>query len=401
MPFCCRQPSAGTCVVLGSKQSRPPHHLGGAHRHGATYSSHRAPSTYALGKERVHWVKRLSWQVQGGRVRQRLGWTGVIDYASAFFEPAASPLRASSFPRNEGLLGPTPSVPRISLVCTYVVLLSILLLVCPIAISAAEKITAKVSVLDALTRPDRPVKLEARLIQQGLLARAGLGGEQFEYIVGGKKVGIAMTGGDGRAFFEYTPRMRGNLSMTVRVVESPRVNSAEGMGTLFSWERRRPILLVEVTSLREEPKTPIVPLIPLPPLPGGRTTPPISPSPAPDAAEELKRLTDFYFNVIYVTNHSETGESNDMREWLHTHGFPPGPIEVTRPGEGALTTMIERLRGDGWDNVKAGIGRTRDFAADLVAQRLDVVIIPGRDGEQLPKKAQAAKAWKDVRKKRL
>jgi hypothetical protein len=33
------------CVVLGPKQSRPPHHLGGAHKHGATYSSHRAPST--------------------------------------------------------------------------------------------------------------------------------------------------------------------------------------------------------------------------------------------------------------------------------------------------------------------------------------------------------------------
>src|SRR5687768_16009202 len=27
-------------------QPRPPHHLGGAHKHGATYSSHRAPSTY-------------------------------------------------------------------------------------------------------------------------------------------------------------------------------------------------------------------------------------------------------------------------------------------------------------------------------------------------------------------
>lgn len=269
------------------------------------------------------------------------------------------------------------------------------------AISAVETVTANVSVLDALTRPDRPVKLEARLIRQGFLARAGLGGEQLEYIVGGKKVGTAMTGGDGRAFFEYTPRMRGNLSMTVRVVESPRVASAEGIGTLFSWERRRPILLVEVASLREEPKTPIVPLIPLPPLPGGKTAPPISPTPAPAAAEELKRLTDFYFNVIYVTSHFGTGESGDMREWLHAHGFPPGPIETVRNGEGALTTMIERLRADGWDNVKAGIGRTRDFADSLVAQRLDVVIVPGREREPLPKKAQVANGWKDVRKKRL
>jgi hypothetical protein len=63
--------------------------------------------------------------------------------------------------------------------------------------------------------------------------------------------------------------------------------------------------------------------------------------------------------------------------------------------------MIESLRADGWDNVKAGIGRTRDFAEGLVAQRLDVVIVPEPDRGQLPKKAQVAKSWKDVRKKRL
>ena len=292
-----------------------------------------------------------------------------------------------------------PNAPRLSLLYRSVVLLFTLLLA-PIAISAADKVTAQVSVPDALTLPDRPVKLEARLIQQGLLARAGLGGEQVEYVVGGKKVGTAMTGGDGRAFFEYTPRMRGNLTMTVRVAESARVASAEGTGTLFSWERRRPILLVEVASLMEEPKTPIIPVIPLPPLPGGKTAS-ISPMPAPEAAEELKRLTDFYFNVIYVTSHSGMGESDDMRQWLHTHRFPPGPIVPIGTGKGALTTMIERLRADGWDNVKAGIGRTSDFAEDLVAQRLDVVIVPEPERGQLPKKAQVARSWKDVRKKRL
>ena len=80
MPSYYGKRSAGICVVLGPKQSRPPHHLGGAHKHGATYSSHRAPSTYSS------------------------------EYASGFFEPAASHLPASRFPRNEGLLGQTPSV---------------------------------------------------------------------------------------------------------------------------------------------------------------------------------------------------------------------------------------------------------------------------------------------------
>jgi hypothetical protein len=93
MPVYSGKRSAGICVVLGRKQSRPPHHLGGAHKHGATYSSHRAPSTYSLGKERV---------------LARLGWAGVIGYACGFFEPAALHLPASLFPRNEGLLGQTP-----------------------------------------------------------------------------------------------------------------------------------------------------------------------------------------------------------------------------------------------------------------------------------------------------
>jgi hypothetical protein len=57
MPFCSGKRSAGMCVVLGSKNS-------------STYSN---------------------------------------EYASGFFEPAASHLRASPFPRNEGLLGQIPS----------------------------------------------------------------------------------------------------------------------------------------------------------------------------------------------------------------------------------------------------------------------------------------------------
>jgi hypothetical protein len=68
MPFYCGKRSAGICVVLGPKKS----------------------STYSLGKERV---------------LARLGWAGVIGYASSCFEPAASHLPVSRLSRNEGLLG--------------------------------------------------------------------------------------------------------------------------------------------------------------------------------------------------------------------------------------------------------------------------------------------------------
>jgi hypothetical protein len=287
-------------------------------------------------------------------------------------------------------------MPRFARLAPCMVVFLPILLGLPV-VSAAEKVTAKLLVPDALTRPDRSVKIEARLVRAGLFAHAGLGGEQIDFFVGGKKVGTALTGGDGRGFLEYTPRMRGNLSLTVRLVESPRVSSAEGHGTLFSWERRRPILLVEVASLMEDTK---IPIVPLPPLSADKILA-LPSTPAPDAATELKRLTDFYFNLMYVTRHSGTGESEELRQWLHNHGFPPGPIVAIQTDEGALATMIESLRTDGWDNVKAGIGRTREFADVLVAQRLDVVIVPEPDRAQLPKKAQVAKTWKEVRKKRL
>src|SRR5690625_4775037 len=91
MPFCGGKRSAGICVVLGPKQSRPPHHLGGAHKHGATYSSHRAPSTIPSGTS-VSWLRRELSRTA------RLGRAGAI----GFFESAASHLTASPFPRNEG-----------------------------------------------------------------------------------------------------------------------------------------------------------------------------------------------------------------------------------------------------------------------------------------------------------
>ena len=113
----------------------------------------------------------------------------------------------------------------------------------PSAVSAADKITGTLVVRDALTMPGRPVMIQARLVHERLLQQAGIGGEQIEFAVAGKKVGTAMTGGDGRAFLEYTPRMPGNRGITVKLISNKRVESPEATATLACWERRRPILL--------------------------------------------------------------------------------------------------------------------------------------------------------------
>ena len=62
--------------------------------------------------------------------------------------------------------------------------------------------------------------------------KIGLGGESLEFLVEGKVVGTTMSGGDGKAYLEYTPRMRGNLGITVRLSESPRVLTGGGEGAL-------------------------------------------------------------------------------------------------------------------------------------------------------------------------
>ena len=259
---------------------------------------------------------------------------------------------------------------------------------------AAGKVAGTLSLRDALTAPGRPVMIEARLVRAGVLGQTGLGGEQLEFTVEGKKAGTAMTGGDGRALFEYTPRRRGHYAVKVRLPQSQRVESPEASATVACWERRRPILLVEFAALTADRKAPLVPLPPLP-LELGRQD---RPSPVADAADELNRLTQFYYNVIYLVG-GDDGELGEVRAWLQDHRFPVGFSLTLPPGRTQLAPTIEDLRAEGWDNLKAGVGRTREFAEVLVAQRMEVVIVPEPDRGELPSKARVAKSWKEVRTK--
>ncbi|HJU04099.1 MAG TPA: Ig-like domain-containing protein [Nitrospiraceae bacterium] len=264
-------------------------------------------------------------------------------------------------------------------------------------LNAEEKLAGTLTVRDVLTMPGRPVMIEATLRQDSLLKPMGLGGELVEFRVGGKTVGTAMTGGDGRARLEYTPHMRGNQTITVRLADSKRAQAAGGTATLFAWERRRPIVLIEFAALTEPTQNA------WPGIPGltGQTGVLHSPTPLPEAANELKRLTDFFFNVAYVSRAGPPGPvaMDELRDWLTQKGFPPGILLSIKPEKAALTTLIDDLRGQGWDNVKAGVGRTKEFAEVLIDHRIGAIIVPEPDRGDLPRKAQVAKGWKDVRKK--
>jgi hypothetical protein len=274
------------------------------------------------------------------------------------------------------------------------------LLILTVEAWGADKIEGVLSLRDGLTSPGRPVRLEARLVRSGVLGlQAGLGGEQVEFSVNRHSIGTSMTGGDGRAILEYTPRMRGNQEVTVNLTANPRVNSQPAKGMLFSWERRRPILLVEVLALVEPAKSsPSV--LPSLPLDLGLSQPPV---PVPEAAEELKRLTEYFYNVIYVAriDGAGSGEDGALRDWLSQNHFPPGVAIRLKSGAQALNEKLDELKSEGWDNLKAGIGRTRSFAEVLSERRMPVIIMPdsNRDGEKLPRKTMVIDNWKEVRKK--
>jgi hypothetical protein len=186
-------------------------------------------------------------------------------------------------------------------------------------------------------------------------------------------------------------------TLTVRVGENPRVDRAEAMANLAVWERRTPILAVEVAALMEEATA----SSPLPLLPLGEKT---ERSPMPAAADELSKLAQFYYNVIYIAT-AESDRSGGfmtnelIRAWLKTHKFPPGHILVLSGSSDALGRQLDELHTGGWKTLKFGIGRSKAFAEAFLQRRLEVVIVPEPTKGELPRKARVAKDWKEVRKK--
>lgn len=273
--------------------------------------------------------------------------------------------------------------------------LFLLMTASPSVLFAAEKTSATIFVRDALTAPGKPAIVEAKLLSKRLMLIAQLGGEPLELMVDGKVVATALTGGDGRAFFTYSPKAQGLIPIQVRVGNSPRVDQAEGQANLAVWEKRQPILMIEVASLMEEPAPSRVPSIGIG-LPSER-------QPMREASEELAKLTQFYYRIIYVVTVPVGGDGAqigaEVRDWLKIHKCPTGYVMIVPPDTKVLGTKIDELHAAGWKTVKVGIGRSKAFAEVFLQRRLDAIIVPEPTKGDVPKKAKVAKDWKEVRKK--
>jgi len=264
------------------------------------------------------------------------------------------------------------------------------------AVESADKVSATVLVKDSLTAPRQEATIEAKLLGKGLLRDSPLGGEPVEIVINGATAATGLTGGDGRAVLSVMPTGRGIVPLQVRVGASPRVSAAEGRANVVVWERRTPVLVVELSAVMEEPPT-------TSPLPGIASGFQQEWKPMADAAEELAKLSQFYYGLMYVAAVPSGGDgfsvSADARNWLATHKFPSGFVLPLPPGEEALGSKIDELHEAGWKSVKTGIGRSKAFAEAFLHRRLEAIVVPEPSKGEAPRKAKVAKDWKEVRKK--
>jgi hypothetical protein len=232
---------------------------------------------------------------------------------------------------------------------------------------------------DALVSPNRPAVIEAGLMVERRGRRAPSPGISLELVQDTRVLATAVTNERGMAALQFVPTRRGSQHLVVRTASGSDM-TATTTATVAVWERRMPILTVEVAALRD----------------------PVSGEPASDAADELRKVTQFYYNVVYVA--AEPGDpeqkraaSDRTRRWLDEHGFPVGYVLVSASSE-AFGPKLDELRSGGWTTIKIGIGRTKQFAEAFVQRRLDAVMIPEPPKGEAPRKARVAKNWKDVRR---
>ena len=260
---------------------------------------------------------------------------------------------------------------------------------------AAGKVPGTLIVRDALTLPNHSVRIEVQVAVK--TAGPPLSGVVLHLQIDGKEVATGKTGESGQVSFDYLAKMRGTNVISVLIDQEAPIAAEKVDATLCVWERRRPIVVVEVDALVQQDPASATPA----PSPVMGATDDTAPIPVPEAAEELARLTQYYYNVVYVWNYEQgptrNASSGQVRRWLGAHQFPAGFVATSTSG--GLNATLDALKSDGWTTMKSGIGRTRGFADMLLQHRMEVVVVPELPKGELPRKAKSAKDWKEVRKK--
>lgn len=261
------------------------------------------------------------------------------------------------------------------------------------AVGGSEERSVVLYVTDALTFPSKPVQLQARLTEQRPEGEQGMAKEPVEFFIQGRALGKVTTDSEGWARLEFAPKMRGNLELRARWATAAKAEVVEGHGVLLSWERRRPILLIDLAVLVEgelDTEPPPPELFPDPGL--------ILGEPHAAAPAELSKLSKFYYNLVYL-DQTGRGRLEAIQSWLRKQQFPPGMIRILPKTATSLHDLLLTLKEEGWENISGGIGQTADFAEALVKNRLQTIILPRPDtDERFPRRAIILNDWSRVRR---
>ncbi len=261
------------------------------------------------------------------------------------------------------------------------------------AVVGSEERSVELYVTDALTFPSRPVQLQARLTEHRPEGDQGIPEEPVEFFLQGRVLGRVTTDSQGWARLEFAPQMRGNLELRVRWATAAKAEVVEGRGVLLSWERRRPILLIDLAVLVEGELTSEPPPPELFPDPGLILGEPHAAAPA-----ELSKLSKFYYNLVYV-DQTGKGRLEAIQSWLRRQQFPPGMIRILPQTARSVNDLLVTLKEEGWENISGGIGQTADFADALVKNRLQAIILPRPDtDERFPRRAIILNDWSRIRR---
>jgi len=272
-----------------------------------------------------------------------------------------------------------PGLARITFVFVFLLFGSVR---SPIVPAATDEPFVALYALDVLTQPNQTARVETKLVRRDGTRQSALAGESLELFAEGTVEATATTNADGRATLSYVPKRKGVIHVTIRTAGQASVQ-ASTTAQVAAWERRTPVLAVEIAALRADVA---------------------SEEPSANAADELGKLAQFYYNLLYVLE--PVGGETDVfraasstRQWLDDHKFPVGSVLVLPSGEGALGKKIDELRSAGWTTLKVGVGRTKRFAEAFLERRLEAILVPEPSKGEAPRKAKVAKDWKEVRKK--
>ena len=258
--------------------------------------------------------------------------------------------------------------------------------------SAGEDSEVEIFVPDVLSSPRKEVILQARVVEDMPDGTTGLIDKPLDFYLQGQLIGQAKTDEDGWARLKFTPKMRGNLQLAVKGAPEAKLPPIQGKGNLLSWERRRPIILVDLAVLVEgnlvadDQATPF----PMPGLLLGDAQ--------TGASRELGKLAEFYYNLIYL-DRTGRGKIDSIQVWLRKQGFPPGMIRILQSASTGVADLLEILKKEGWENISAGIGQSADFANVLVQHRVKAVIVnKSKKAELFPRRAILLNDWTRVRR---